>query len=59
VIDADGTVKSLESLSGPPVLTSAAIAAVRRWRYSPTLLNGLPIQTERQIKINFQLSQSQ
>jgi len=59
VIDADGTVKSLKSLDGPPSLIPAALAAVRQWRYSPSLLEGRPIQTERQIKIVFQLSRPQ
>jgi TonB family protein len=59
VIDADGTVKSLKSLDGPPSLIPAALAAVRQWRYSPSLLGGRPIQTERQIKIVFQLSRPQ
>ena len=59
VIDADGTVKSLKSLDGPPSLIPAALAAVRQWRYSPSLLDGRPIQTERQIKIVFQLSRPQ
>jgi TonB family protein len=57
VIDTDGTIKTLRSLDGPPALVPAALAAVRQWRYSPSLLNGQPIQTERQIKIVFQLSQ--
>ena len=59
VIDTDGTVKSLKSLDGPPSLIPAALAAVRQWRYSPSLLDGRPIQTERQIKIVFQLSRPQ
>jgi TonB family protein len=56
VIASDGTVKNLQSLDGPPALVPAALAAVRQWRYSPSLLNGRPIQTERQIKIHFELS---
>lgn len=56
VIDQDGNIKSVRSLSGPRLLYPAAIAAVRQWRYSPTLLNGNPIQTERQITLVFQLT---
>jgi TonB family protein len=59
VIGANGAVSSLRSLDGPPALVPAAIEAVRQWRYSPSLLNGRPIQTERQIKIVFQLSPPQ
>ncbi len=56
VIASDGAVKNLQSLDGPPALVPAALAAVRQWRYSPSLLNGRPIQTERQIKIHFEIS---
>jgi TonB family protein len=59
VIDTDGTVRTLQSLDGPSALIPSALAAVRQWRYSPSFLNGRPVQTERQIKIVFQLSQPQ
>jgi len=57
VIDASGKVRSVESLNGPALLIPAAIAAVRQWRYSPSLLHGQAVQTERQIRIVFRLSE--
>jgi protein TonB len=56
VIDPDGNVRTLQPISGPKQLFPAAMDAVHQWRYSPTVLDGHPIQTERQITITFQLS---
>lgn len=54
----DGAVRTVELLGGPTLLLEAARIAVRQWRYSPTLLNGKPIETQRDINLVFQLSQS-
>jgi hypothetical protein len=43
VIGKDGTVESLEVISGPPLLLTAARDAARQYRYQPTLLNGEPV----------------
>jgi len=56
VIDPSGAVKSVQPLTGRSELVPAAVAAVRQWRYTPSLLSGRPIQTERQITIVFRLS---
>jgi protein TonB len=40
-------------VSGNPILTQAAIAAVRQWRYEPTRLNGEPVEVETEITVNF------
>jgi TonB family protein len=55
VIDEEGNIQTLRLLSGPQALASAAVSAVSQWRYSPTLLDGHPIETERQITIAFKL----
>jgi TonB family protein len=39
----EGTVSDVKVQSGHPLLDEAAITAVRQWRYSPTLLNGVPV----------------
>jgi TonB family protein len=36
-----------------PDLAQAAVAAVREWRYTPTLLHGVPIATDVSVSINF------
>ena len=58
VISMNGTVETAQPLSGPPVLIPAALDAVRQWRYSPTLLRGQPIESQRQISIAFQISKT-
>jgi protein TonB len=40
------------------MLLSAAIDAVKQWRYRPYILNGEPVEVETQITINFSLSGS-
>jgi TonB family protein len=57
VIAKDGTVKSLEVISGDPALTQSALDAVRLWVYQPTLLNGEPVEVQTQIDVNYTLMQ--
>jgi protein TonB len=54
-IGTDGEVHGIEVLSGNPILAEAARAAVRQWRYRPTLLDGQPVEVETQITVNFVL----
>ena len=56
VIGKDGTVQSLHVLSGHPMLTQAAMDAVRQWRYKPYYLDGAPVEADTQINVNFNLS---
>ena len=39
----EGFVTDARVTSGHPLLNDSAIAAVKQWRYSPTLLNGQPV----------------
>ncbi len=55
-IGRDGKVENLQVLSGEPVLATAAIDAVRNWRYATTLLNGDPIEVVTNINVNFTLA---
>ncbi|MHB8753928.1 MAG: energy transducer TonB [Candidatus Acidiferrales bacterium] len=57
IIGRDGRVRSVEVLSGNPLLTHAAVAAVREWRYRPTLLNGEAVEVETLITVRFVLGQ--
>ena len=41
---------------GHPMLTPAAIDAVRQWRYKPYFLNGEPVEVDTQITVNFTLA---
>ncbi|HET9318509.1 MAG TPA: energy transducer TonB, partial [Bryobacteraceae bacterium] len=44
VIGRDGRIKSLHVAGGHPLLVHAAIEAVEKWVYQPTLLNGEPVE---------------
>jgi len=55
VIAKDGTVENLSLVSGHPLLVSAAMDAVKQWRYRPYVLNGQPVEVMTQINVNFQL----
>jgi protein TonB len=56
IIAVDGTIKNLRLISGPPLLVNAAVDAVRRWQYKPTLLNGSPVEVITEIDVNFTLN---
>ena len=51
----DGTITHVEVVRGHPLLAEAAVAAVRQWRYGPSLLNGKPIAVQREVTIVFKL----
>jgi len=56
IIAKDGSVQSLEILSGNALLARAAQDAVLKWRYRPTLLNGKPVEVETLITVQFWLN---
>lgn len=55
VVATDGRVEDVRVLSGDPTLADAAVAAVKKWRYRPTLLNGQPVEVVTEIDVNFTL----
>lgn len=55
IIARDGTIKQLELVSGHPLLATAAIDAVRQWRYKPTVLNGSAVEVQTHIQVNFSI----
>jgi len=55
IISADGKIKTLTVVSGNPLLVDAALDAVRRWSYLPTLLNGIPVEVKTEILVRFEL----
>ena len=54
-ISKTGTIENLRVLSGPAMLTSAAVQAVQNWRYRPYLLNNEPVEVETQVNVIFSL----
>lgn len=57
VISKDGTIQDLKVISGHPLLVKAALDAVQRWRYQPTLLNGDAVEVATEIDVNFTLAE--
>jgi periplasmic protein TonB len=56
IISKAGTIENLVVVRGHPMLSAAAIDAVRQWRYRPYLLNNQPIEVKTEITVNFVLS---
>jgi periplasmic protein TonB len=56
VISKEGKIVDLKPVSGDPLLTAAAVKAVKKWRYKPYLLQGRPVEVDTQIQVNFTLS---
>lgn len=56
LISTEGRIESLEVISGDPLFIQSALAAVREWRYRPTILNGRPIEVDTRITVIYTLS---
>ncbi|HXJ13157.1 MAG TPA: TonB family protein [Candidatus Limnocylindrales bacterium] len=56
LISIEGRIESLEVISGDPLFIQSALAAVREWRYRPTILNGRPIEVDTRITVIYTLS---
>lgn len=56
VISKDGSVQNVRLVSGPPILASAVMEAVRKWHYEPYYRNGEPVEVETQITVDFTIS---
>jgi len=57
IIGRDGTVSSVRVLSAQvhPDFAIAAVDAVRQWRFTPTLLNGVPVEVVMTVSVRFDL----
>jgi TonB family protein len=56
LIGQEGSIQDLRVLSGPAILSTAAMDAVRQWRFRPYFQSGQPIETEARITVNFTIS---
>ena len=56
ILRKDGSVMVQNVAEGDPVLSPAAIEAVRQWRYEPTMMNGQPIEVQTKISVIFTLA---
>jgi TonB family protein len=55
-INKDGIVQALTVISGPDILTPAALEAVKQWRFKPHYESGEAVPTETRVTVNFTIS---
>lgn len=55
VIATDGTIQSLQVVSGDPMFYRSALDAVQQWRYKPTILNGQPVEIDTFITVIYNI----
>jgi periplasmic protein TonB len=54
-IGRDGSIRDLKLVDGSLLLGQAAVKAVRQWRYKPYLRNGVAVEAETTVTVNFKL----
>lgn len=54
-IDKAGNISSVKILSGDPILSKAAVDAVKQWKYKPYMLDGEAVGIQTQVTVNFKL----
>lgn len=57
IISEEGRVIEATTVSGHPLLSSAAVDAARKWVFKPTMLNGIPVQVQSTLTFVFTLTQ--
>jgi len=55
VVDEQGAVADAKILRSIPMLDQAALDAVKQWKFTPTLLNGVAVQVMMTVTVNFAL----
>jgi TonB family protein len=56
IIATDGTIQSLQVVSGDPMFYQSALEAVRQWRYTPTVLNGQVMEVDTYITVIYNIA---
>ncbi|HUO33727.1 MAG TPA: energy transducer TonB [Candidatus Acidoferrum sp.] len=54
-IGRNGEIQEIEPMGGPPALLGPSVAAVQKWRFNPTYLNGKTVRVRAVVKIVFRL----
>jgi TonB family protein len=54
-IGKDGSIRDLKLVNGSLLLGQAAVKAVKQWRYKPYLRNGIAVEAETYVTVNFKL----
>jgi len=55
IIGPAGTVEKAHVVRSVPMLDQSAIAAVKRWKYKPTIINGVPVSVKTRVRVSFAL----
>jgi protein TonB len=55
VIAEDGSVEQVNIVSGNPVLTKAATAAVKKWKFTPVKAEGKPVKALAPVSLSFKM----
>ncbi len=55
IITRTGTVREAHVLVSVPLLDQAALEAVRQWTFTPSLLNGVPVEVIMKVEVKFRL----
>jgi TonB family protein len=56
IIGKDGKVLNIRAVSGHQMLVPAAVDAVKQWKYKPYRLDGIAVEVESQIRVEFSLA---
>jgi TonB family protein len=54
-IDKDGSIRDLKLVDGSLLLGQAAVKAVKQWRYKPYVRNGVAVEAQTYVTVNFRL----
>lgn len=53
VVTPDGAIESTKALSGNPLLTAPAIAAIRKWKFNPITVDGQAVKAITTLSFEF------
>ncbi len=53
VTNTDGTIKTIEFAKGDPRFRREALRAVKVWKYKPVTVQGMSVETKREIQLTF------
>ncbi|MGA2115367.1 MAG: energy transducer TonB [Bryobacteraceae bacterium] len=55
IVAEDGSVEQVNIVSGNPVLTKAATAAVKKWKFTPVKAEGKPVKALAPVSLSFKM----
>jgi TonB family protein len=54
LISKDGRLRNIRLVGPPSLFSGSVLGAVKKWRYQPRMENGMPVEVETQIAIDFE-----